>query len=61
MVIHHGVGTNKLASLLDEIDKSNTDDEENDIIGRVYEYFLGEKLLLRKVKARANSTRPNAS
>lgn len=34
--------TNKLASLLDEIDKINTDDEENDIIGRVYEYFLGK-------------------
>ena len=35
-----GIDTNKLASLLDEIDKINTDDEENDIIGRVYEYFL---------------------
>ena len=34
--------TAKLASLLDEIDKINTDDEENDIIGRVYEYFLGK-------------------
>lgn len=32
----------KLASLLDEINKINTDDEENDIIGRVYEYFLGK-------------------
>ena len=36
------IDTNKLASLLDEIDKINTDDEENDIIGRVYEYFLGK-------------------
>lgn len=34
--------TTKLASLLDEINKINTDDEENDIIGRVYEYFLGK-------------------
>lgn len=34
--------TNKLASLLDEIDKIRTDDRENDIIGRVYEYFLGK-------------------
>lgn len=36
------IDTNKLASLLDEIDKINTDDQENDIIGRVYEYFLGK-------------------
>lgn len=34
--------TAKLASLLDEINKINTDDRENDIIGRVYEYFLGK-------------------
>ena len=34
--------TSKLASLLDEINKINTDDEENDIIGRVYEYFLSK-------------------
>lgn len=34
--------TAKLASLLDEIDRINTSDEENDIIGRVYEYFLGK-------------------
>ncbi|MBR5678006.1 MAG: SAM-dependent DNA methyltransferase [Paludibacteraceae bacterium] len=34
--------TTKLASLLDEIDKISTDDKENDIIGRVYEYFLGK-------------------
>lgn len=32
----------KLGSLLDEIDKINTDDKENDIIGRIYEYFLGK-------------------
>ena len=36
------IDTNKLASLLDEIDKINTDDKENDIIGRIYEYFLGK-------------------
>jgi len=36
------IDTNKLASLLDEIGKIKTDDEENDIIGRVYEYFLGK-------------------
>lgn len=33
------IDTSKLASLLDEINRMNTDDEENDIIGRVYEYF----------------------
>ena len=32
----------KLASLLDEINRINTDDKENDIIGRVYEYFLSK-------------------
>ena len=36
------IDTAKLASLLDEIDKINTDDKENDIIGRVYEYFLSK-------------------
>lgn len=36
------IDTAKLASLLDEIDKLNTDDQENDIIGRVYEYFLSK-------------------
>ena len=35
--------TSKLASLLDEIDKIDTqNDEEQDVIGRVYEYFLGK-------------------
>ena len=34
--------TAKLASLLDEIDRISTNDEEQDIIGRVYEYFLGK-------------------
>lgn len=33
------IDTSKLASLLDEINRINTDDKENDIIGRVYEYF----------------------
>ena len=36
------IDTAKLASLIDEINRINTDDEENDIIGRVYEYFLGK-------------------
>ena len=36
------IDTAKLASLLDEINRINTDDEENDIIGRVYEYFLSK-------------------
>ena len=36
------IDTAKLASLLDEIDKLNTDDQENDVIGRVYEYFLSK-------------------
>lgn len=36
------IDTSKLASLLDEINKINTGDEENDIIGRVYEYFLSK-------------------
>jgi type I restriction enzyme M protein len=36
------IDTAKLASLLDEIDRINTDDREQDIIGRVYEYFLGK-------------------
>ena len=36
------IDTAKLASLLDEINRINTDDAENDIIGRVYEYFLKE-------------------
>ena len=31
------IDTAKLASLLDEINRINTDDKENDIIGRVYE------------------------
>ena len=34
--------TTKLASLLDEINRINTDDKENDIIGRIYEYFLSK-------------------
>ena len=36
------IDTVKLASLLDEINRINTDDAENDIIGRVYEYFLSK-------------------
>lgn len=36
------IDTAKLSSLLDEINRINTDDTENDIIGRVYEYFLSK-------------------
>lgn len=37
------IDTNKLASLIDEINKIDTHrDKEQDIIGRVYEYFLGK-------------------
>ena len=36
------IDTAKLASLLDEINRINTDDKAQDIIGRVYEYFLGK-------------------
>ena len=38
------IDTAKLASLLDEINRINTDDKENDIIGRVYEYFLSKRV-----------------
>lgn len=38
-----GLDRTKLAALLDEINKINTlKDKENDLIGRVYEYFLGK-------------------
>ena len=51
--------TNKLASLLDEINKIElTKDKEQDVMGRVYEYFC-PTLLCRKAKARANFTRRN--
>ncbi|SDB49862.1 class I SAM-dependent DNA methyltransferase [Butyrivibrio sp. INlla16] len=37
------IDTTKLASLLDEINKiDTTSDKENDIIGRIYEYFLSK-------------------
>lgn len=36
------IDTSKLASLLDEINKISTSDKENDIVGRVYEYFLSK-------------------
>lgn len=52
------IDTSKLASLLDEINRINTDDAGNDIIGRVYEYFLSKFAL---VKAMASSTRRNVS
>lgn len=38
-----GLDRSKLAALLDEINKIDTlKDRENDLIGRVYEYFLGK-------------------
>jgi type I restriction enzyme M protein len=38
-----GLDTSKLSSLIDEINKVNTlKDKEQDVIGRVYEYFLGK-------------------
>lgn len=38
-----GLDKSKFAALLDEINKIDTlKDEENDIVGRVYEYFLGK-------------------
>ena len=38
-----GLEKSKFAALLDEINKIDTlKDEENDIVGRVYEYFLGK-------------------
>lgn len=38
-----GLDSSKLSSLIDEINKVNTlKDKEHDIIGRVYEYFLGK-------------------
>jgi type I restriction enzyme M protein len=38
-----GLDVSKLSSLIDEINKVNTlKDKEHDIIGRVYEYFLGK-------------------
>lgn len=40
------IDTSKLASLLDEINEINTNDQENDIIGRVYEYFLSKFALM---------------
>lgn len=36
------IETSTISSLLDEINRINTDDKENDIIGRVYEYFLSK-------------------
>ncbi len=39
--------------MLDEINRINTDDKENDIIGRVYEYFFKvSSRLLQKEKVK---------
>jgi len=50
----------KLASLLDEINKINTlKDEENDIIGRVYEFFL-KKFALQEGKGKGEFYTPKS-
>lgn len=51
------IDTNKLASLLDEINKINTTDQENDIIGRMYEYFLS-KFALQEGKGKGEFYTP---
>jgi len=54
------IDTVKLASLLDEIDKIDTQkDEENDIIGRIYEYFLG-KFALKEGKGKGEFYTPKS-
>ena len=51
-----GLDTTKLASLLDTInDIDTTIDPENDLVGRVYEYFLS-KFALAEGKAKVNFT-----
>lgn len=51
-----GLESSKLASLIDEISEINTlKDKEQDIIGRVYEYFLS-KFALAEGKGKANFT-----
>lgn len=53
------IDTNKLASLLDEINKINTSDKENDIIGRMYEYFLS-KFALQEGKGKGEFYTPKS-
>lgn len=56
-----GLDKSKFASLLDEINKIDTlQDEENDIVGRVYEYFLG-KFAIAEGKGKGSSTPLRAS
>lgn len=55
-----GIEAEKLGSLLDKIDGFDTILESadgNDIIGRVYEYFLS-KFALRRAKVKGNFIRP---
>lgn len=49
----------KLASLLDEINRIDTSDKENDIIGRVYEYFL-TKFALKEGKGKGEFYTPKS-
>ena len=51
--------TTKLASLLDVIDGIETNDKEQDIIGRVYEYFLS-KFALKEGKGKGEFYTPKS-
>ena len=54
------IDTVKLASLLDEIDKIDTQkDEENDVIERIYEYFLS-KFALKEGKGKGEFYTPKS-
>ena len=54
-----GLDTTKLASLLDTINDIDTlKDKEQDIVGRVYEYFLGKICYWPKEKGKENFTHP---
>lgn len=52
--------TTKLSSLLDVINKINTDDKETDIIGRIYEYFLS-KFALKEGKGKGEFYTPKCA
>lgn len=52
--------TTKLSSLLDVVNKINTDDKETDIIGRIYEYFLS-KFALKEGKGKGEFYTPKCA
>ena len=55
-----GIDVSKLASLLDEINNIQTNaDKENDIMGRVYEYFL-TKFALQEGKGKGEFYTPKS-